>query len=310
MVSGNFKKRVLRAVPAAVLVLSLPVISPALAADDVLATVNGHKIMASELKFANEELKSQLSKIPQDKQKSLLTNYLIDRALIVAAARAEKLDAKPGFAARLAYYQDRAYRDAYFGKVMAVTDEEVKAFYDKQLKMVPPREEIRARHILVKTEDEAKAIIKELEGGKDFAELAKEKSTGPSKTRGGDLGYFAKGDMVPVFFTAADALKKGEFSKPVKSRFGWHVIKQEDRRVSKPPAIDTVSDQINKLLKRQKAELLIRRLRKDAKIEIVAEKKAAEALAAKAKAAVAATDSKPAKDSKPASDASKEMKTK
>lgn len=285
MYSGIFTKRVLKGLPAIVLALGLSGAGQALAADEVLATVNGKKIMASQLKFANEELKSQLGNIPKAQQKGLLTNYLIDRALIIEAAKAEKIDSGAGFEARMEYYRDRAYRDAYFIKVMGVTDQEAKSFYDQQIKKVPPREEIRARHILVKTEDEAKEVIKTLEGGKDFAELAKEKSTGPSKVRGGDLGFFAKGDMVPAFFEAADALKKGAISKPVKTQFGYHVIKLEDRRMSKPPAFETVTAEITKLLKRQKAEQLIRKLRKEAKIEIAAEKKADEKKPAEAEKA-------------------------
>lgn len=304
MISTCFKKRVLKALPVTLLALSLPFASPVLAADDapaaneLLATVNGQKIMASDLAFALEELKGQLDKIPQAQRASVLTDYLVNRMLMVMAARAEKLDAKPSFASRLTYYKDKAYRDSYFLKALAVSDAEIKSFYDKQLQMVPPREELRARHILVKTEDEAKALIKTLEGGKDFAELAKEKSTGPSKVRGGDLGYFAKGEMVPAFFEAADGLKKGKFSKPVKSKFGWHVIKLEDRRMSQPPALDTVKDQLKQLLKRQKADKVIRKLRKEAKIEITAEKKAKADAKAKAEAKVKA-DAKAKADAKP-----------
>lgn len=274
MNSGVFTKRVLGGLAMAALAFSLPFTTPTLAEEEVVATVNGKKIMASQLKFAYEELKSQLGNIPEAQQRGLMINYLVDRALIIEAAKTKKIDDKPGFAERMSYYKDRAYRDAYFTEVMMVNDEEAKSFYEKQLKLVPPREEIRARHILVKTEDEAKELVKTLEGGKDFAELAKEKSIGPSKARGGDLGYFAKGDMVPAFFEAADALKKGGMSAPLKTKFGWHVIKLEDRRMSKPPAFATVSAEIKKLLRRKKAETLIRGLRKDAKIELASEKKA------------------------------------
>ena len=112
-----------------------------------------------------------------------------------------------------------------------MTDDEVKARYDEEIKKLPPQEEVHARHILVKTEAEAKDIIKQLDAGKDFAELAKEKSTDPNKSEGGDLGYFAKGRMVKEFEDAAFALKKGEYTKtPVKTQFGYHVIKVEDKR--------------------------------------------------------------------------------
>jgi peptidyl-prolyl cis-trans isomerase C len=113
-----------------------------------------------------------------------------------------------------------------------VSDADIKARYEQEIAAVPPEEEISARHILLETEEAAKAVIAELDAGKDFAELAKEKSTGPSAAQGGDLGFFTKGRMVPEFEAAAfDALTPGEYGKePVKTQFGWHVIKVEERR--------------------------------------------------------------------------------
>jgi peptidyl-prolyl cis-trans isomerase C len=116
----------------------------------------------------------------------------------------------------------------------------VKARYEQEVAAVPPEEEISARHILLETEEEAKALITELDAGKDFAELAKEKSTGPSAGNGGDLGYLTKGRMVPEFEAAAFALTPGQYGKePVKTQFGWHVIKVEERRETSAAAIRT-----------------------------------------------------------------------
>ena len=153
----------------------------------------------------------------------------------------------PDFKTRMAYLQDRELHNAYFKKhvVDVVTDAEVKARYDKEVAALPKQEEVHARHILVKTEDEAKEVIKELDAGKDFAEVAKEKSTDPNKSDGGDLGYFQRGRMVKEFDDAAFATPVGTYSKtPVKTDFGFHVIKVEDKRDAPPPPFDQVKDQV------------------------------------------------------------------
>ncbi|MCW5720876.1 MAG: peptidylprolyl isomerase, partial [Devosia sp.] len=153
--------------------------------------------------------------------------------------------------------------------VDAVTPEEVKARYDKEVAAITPEDEIRARHILVKTEEEAKAIIKDLHAGKDFIEIAKEKSTDPNKSEGGDLGYFGKGRMVPEFETAAFALEKGAYSKePVKTQFGFHVIKIEDKRKQQPPALEQVEAQVRQLVMRDKYLELLEKAKAAAPIDI------------------------------------------
>ncbi len=244
----------------------------ATAGDKVVARVDGAAIYESEIEFANNELKNQLVKVPEGERRKLVIKYLVDRKLLIAAAKKAKTDQSENFARRQNYYKERAYRDVYFENATRVTKADARAFYDEQMKLRKPQPEMRARHILVKTEDEAKAIVKELEGGADFAELAKKKSTGPSNVRGGDLGYFGEGQMVPAFSAAVSAMKKGEISKPVKTRFGWHVIKLEDKRLRPAPAFEDVSDEITKLLKRSKAGELIVGLREKAKIEITDEK--------------------------------------
>ncbi len=271
MKSGAYLKYPGLALVAAGLVLTAP--AAIAAGDKVLARVDGVEITQSALEFANDELKGQLDKIPQDQRRALVIKYLVDRALLVEAAKKAGTDKTAGFAKRLAYYKDRAYRDVYFENATRVGDAQARAFYNEQIKLRKPQTEMRARHILVKTEDEAKAIIKQIEGGADFAELAKKKSTGPSGASGGDLGYFGEGQMVPAFSAAVTAMKKGEISKPVKTRFGWHVIKLEDKREKSPPAYEEVAAEIKKLLRRKKAGELIVSLREKAKIEIMDKKK-------------------------------------
>ncbi len=135
--------------------------------------------------------------------------------------------------------------------------------------MIKPQEEMKARHILVKTEEAALEIIERLGRGSDFAELAQEKSTGPSGAQGGDLGYFPKGQMVPEFDKALSTMKKGDISEPVKTNFGWHVIKLEDKRQSKAPAFEEVKDRLKSGMIREKATQVLLGLRETAKIDIL-----------------------------------------
>jgi peptidyl-prolyl cis-trans isomerase C len=140
--------------------------------------------------------------------------------------------------------------------------------YDQAVKEMGKEEEVHARHILLKTEDEAKAVLADLKKGGDFEKLAKEKSTDPSaKTNGGDLGYFGKGQMVPEFADAAFKLNKGDLSEPVKSQFGWHVIRSEDKRTKPVPEFDKVKPQLEQFVVRNAQASLIKKLRDEAKIE-------------------------------------------
>jgi len=151
-----------------------------------------------------------------------------------------------------------------------ITDEEVRARYDTEIANTPPVNEVHARHILVKTKEEAEAIIKQLDGGADFEKLANEKTSDPSgKTSGGDLGYFGPGQMVPEFETAAFALDPGAYTKePVQSQFGWHVIKVEDKRARQPPAFEQVKEQFRQLILREKYFALVKALRAAGAVEV------------------------------------------
>jgi peptidyl-prolyl cis-trans isomerase C len=184
----------------------------------------------------------------------------------------KRFDETEEFKRLMAFQRDRALHNAIFkaNVVDPVSDADIKARYEQEVAATPPEEEISARHILVETEEEAKALIAELDAGKDFAELAKEKSTGPSAAQGGDLGYFTKGRMVPEFEAAAFALNKGEYGKePVKTQFGWHVIKVEDRRETAPPAFEEVADQVRQLVMRERYAELIRTARSETEIDVL-----------------------------------------
>ena len=243
----------------------------AFAGPKVLATVNGVEITERDVEIARAEIGEQIANMPAEESRKNLLLYVIENQLLAEAAKKESVDEGDAAKEVMAYYRRRALHDLYYDRKIrdAVSEDTVKKTYDERIKQIESKPEVSARHILVKTEEDALDIIERLNRGSDFAELAKEKSTGPSGSQGGDLGYFSKGQMVPEFDKVVFTLKKGEVSEPVKTQFGWHVIKVEDKRVSKPPAFDTVKGQLIAGMVSQKAVEVITALRKDAKIDIL-----------------------------------------
>ncbi|MCR9242847.1 MAG: peptidylprolyl isomerase [Rhodobiaceae bacterium] len=249
---------------------SLPVLG-AEEDDTVVARVNGVEIRFSDLLLAEEETAQALANVPEDVKFEYLLSLLIDRVIVSSDARAKGLTDDPGVQRRMAYYENKALRDVYWTQLITsrISDEAAKEFYDAQVGAVEPQEEIKARHILVATEEEAQAVIDALDAGGDFEGLAKEHSTGPSGAEGGDLGYFTAGTMVAEFNDAAFALQAGEVSVPVKTKFGWHVIKVEDRRVQEVPGFELVKDQVIEALAQQEGRTMMDEMRAAAAIEIV-----------------------------------------
>jgi peptidyl-prolyl cis-trans isomerase C len=235
----------------------------------VVAIVNGHEITETDVALAESEIGDQLTRYPPQVRRRVLIEFLIENQLFAQAAASANLRKSPTFKSKMGYWDRRMLRDAYFEEHVRknISDADVKKFYDERVKNIKTGMEIKASHILVKTEDQAKEIYEKIAHGADFAEMAGKHSEDPgSKTRGGSLGYFGKGQMVPAFETAAFQLEVGEVSLPVKSRFGWHLIKVEDRRERKPPALEAVKDQIITALVRQKANELGKQLRQGANI--------------------------------------------
>jgi peptidyl-prolyl cis-trans isomerase C len=246
--------------------------APCFAEDKVVATVNGKSITETDLKVAESEVGADMGTMPEAQKRMSLLEFLIDNQLFADAAEAAKLDQGEDYQKRLNYLKSRALRELYFEKIVktSISEADARKIYDEQVKLLKPEEEISARHILVDTEEEAKALKKQLDGGADFAELAKEHSKDPgSKDDGGNLGYFGHGQMVPQFEAAAFKLKKGEVSDPVKTQFGWHLIKLEDRRTKQPPAFSVVKDRIMQSLLLHKAQQSAAELRSNAKIDVV-----------------------------------------
>jgi peptidyl-prolyl cis-trans isomerase C len=250
--------------------ISVSTLSGAMAEDDpVVAVVNGTKILKSELMAARENLPEEYRPIPIEQIYPVLLSSLVDSKLVAADAKSRKLDEEEGYKDRLAQIADQVLERYAVRQAIeeAVTDEKLRAEYDSRSKGAAGKE-VSARHILVKTNDEAMAIIKQLDGGADFAELAKEKSTGPSGANGGSLGYFAKGQMVPPFEEAAFALEDGSYTKePVQTQFGFHVIKVEESRAVTPPSFEQSVDEIRNELAQAAAAQYIEDLRGAAEIE-------------------------------------------
>jgi peptidyl-prolyl cis-trans isomerase C len=215
--------------------------------ETVVATVGGEPITEADLGFAAEDLTQELSQMPPDQRKPFLLRVLIDMKVMAKAGQDAGMADTPLFQQRLDYLEDRALRRAYFAETIAnsVTEEAVRADYEAFVAEFVPADEIRASHILVPTQDEANAVKAELDGGADFATVAKENSIDPGAANGGDLGFFGKGMMVAPFEAAAFALTDvGQVSAPVESQFGWHVIRLEEKRQSAPPAFEQVAAQL------------------------------------------------------------------
>jgi peptidyl-prolyl cis-trans isomerase C len=239
------------------------------AEDKVLAKVNGSEIRQSDLALAEEELGPSLAQMdPATKDENVLS-FLIDMKIVSKAAEDKKVQDTDDFKKRLAFTRNRLLMDSLLaseGKA-ATNDDSMKKVYEEASKQIAGEEEVHARHILVETEDEAKAVKAELDKGGDFAELAKKKSKDPGASDGGDLGFFTKDQMVPEFSQAAFSLDPGKVSDPVKSQFGWHIIKVEEKRKRKAPDFDQVKAQIETYVTRKAQAEYVGKLRDAAKIE-------------------------------------------
>jgi peptidyl-prolyl cis-trans isomerase C len=196
-----------------------------------------------------------------------LLDYLVDVTLVTQKAVADKLDQSPEFQKKLAYYREKLLMESFLGVVAktSVTDAAMKATYDEAAKAQKPETEVHALHILVPTEDEAKTVEKRLKAGEDFGKLADELSKDPG-SKGGDLGFFTRDRMVPEFADVAFKLKAGEVSDPVKTQFGWHVIKVLEVRTRPFPPMDQVKDQLEHYVAQKAQSEAIIKLREAAKI--------------------------------------------
>jgi len=267
------------------LATALLVVTPALAqtpapaaapaqGDPVVARVNGSELHRSDVLAARQMLPPQVQQMPFEQVYPLLLDRMVTEMVVAQAGRKQKLADDPEVKKKMAQIQDQVIEEAYLNRYLksTLTEDKIKARYAQFAKEQKPQEQVNARHILVKTEDEAKAVIAELKKGGDFAAIAKQKSSDPgSKDNGGDLGWFGKDEMVPEFADAAFKLQKGQFTQtPVKTQFGYHVIKVEDRRTAPPPTLEEARPQLVAQLQRETYEAKIKELRSGAKIETFA----------------------------------------
>jgi peptidyl-prolyl cis-trans isomerase C len=247
-----------------------PAAATAAPADPVVAKVNGQPIHLSELNQAAQSLPPQLRGIPPQTLFPMLLDQQIDRKALVQEARKTGLDKDPAVQRQMALAEDTALQSALLSKQVGptVTEEAIRARYDKDVAGQPGQEEVHARHILVPTEDEAKKVIAELKKGADFATLAKQHSKDPGAAQGGDLGWFKKDEMVPAFSAAAFALKPGQVSdKPVKTEFGWHVIKLEEKRHAEPPTFEQAHDGLRQKMIQEGVQKAVKQARADVTVE-------------------------------------------
>lgn len=258
--------------------LVTPVFAGTVAAQDgIVARVGDTVITEEEFALAEADFSQELAQMPEERRRSVLIDVLVDMELLAGAAQAAGLDKTEAFKRRLVFLRTRALRNAYVEAniLNSITPEAIEAEYQDQIKSFQPQDEIRARHILVASKEEADALIKELDSGTDFAALAREKSTGPSGPNGGDLGYFGRGRMVPEFEQAAIALETGAYTaEPVQTQFGWHVILVEEKRKTSPPPVAELEEQIRQVLVRKKFEAIMADLKAKTKVEIIGPKPA------------------------------------
>ncbi|MGE0565411.1 MAG: peptidylprolyl isomerase [Pseudolabrys sp.] len=249
-------------------------------ADPVIAKVNGVEIRESDLVIAEEEA-GQIPQMTPEAKRDYLISFMTDLVLVTQAADAKKLGDTAEFKKKLEFQRNKLLMTKLFDQTGkdALTEEAMRKVYDDAVKQIPEEQEVRARHILIRAdakdekavkdaEAKIKAIIARLNKGEDFAKLAGELTEDPSgKANGGDLGYFTKDQMVPEFSTAAFELDAGKISGPIKTQFGWHVLKVEDKRKKPAPAFEEVKSQIETFVVRKAQAELVQKLRAEAKIE-------------------------------------------
>ena len=238
--------------------------------DPVVASVNGEKIFASDMTAAQAQLPPEYQKIPPSVLFGLLIDSLIDTKLSVAQARREGFDKKAEVVRRLTRIEDQVLQRAYLEEKIeeGMSEDAIKGAYEKFVAELKGGEEVRASHILVETEAQAKELIVELSGGADFFELAKAKSIGPSADKGGDMGFFKRENMVAEFADAAFALKDEETTQtPVRTQYGWHVIQVVERRKARPPLFEEVEAEVRNALTRDIGINIMKSLRAGAEIK-------------------------------------------
>jgi len=268
----------------ALLVAVLPALagnSPALAqeepADEVVATVDGTPIRYSDLAMADEEMGAALAQLEPQVRFQYLLGMLIDRRVVAMEAKEKHVDDDPAVQRRQEYYGEKALRDVYWVQLMQdkVTDEAIKAYYEKNIANAPAEKDAHARHILLDSEEQARKVKAEIKDGKNFDEAAVEHAREGASPDDSDLGWFRREEMVPEISDVVFSMKPGEVSGPVQTQFGWHVIQLVEFRDLPKPTIEEAHEEIVRKIARDEGQKLMEKLRSDAKIEIIGAESAA-----------------------------------
>lgn len=258
-------------IPVALMAAALLGLGAVQAEEKVLATVNGEPITQDTFNLYVRQRAAQGGQEPANVSRKAMLEELISRELIYQDAVKKKLEKDEAVQRELALQREETLIGAAIRKridSMEITDEQLRKQYDEMIASSDAKE-YKARHILSETEDAAKGVIAELDKGAKFAELAKERSTGPSAKDGGDLGWFNPQQMVPEFSAAAAELEKGKYTKsPVKTQFGWHVILLEDSRKVTPPPFEQVKPQLQQMMMSQQLKAYVDELRSKAKVKV------------------------------------------
>ena len=236
-----------------------------------VGTVNGETIWLDDVMRQAERLPAKFRQAPMENYFDQLVTDMVDSKIAADAARAAKYDTNKEIAAAMKTAADRVLAESWIGEKIKseVNDAAIEKAYKIFVADTASREQVTAAHILVATEDEAKAIIASLQEGADFAELAKSKSTGPSGPNGGSLGQFGRGQMVPAFENAAFALEVGNITRqPVQTQFGWHVIKVESKKIAPAPKIEDMREQLVQTLSTQALGRVLEELRAKHEIKL------------------------------------------
>jgi peptidyl-prolyl cis-trans isomerase C len=266
-INNSLRKPLLAAISG--LSATLMFVSASYADPKVLATVDGAPITEDDVADAMMDIGPGLpQKLDGPERQKYVLDYLIDMKLVAKKSIADKMDSSPVFARRLAYYHDKLAMEELLTNVAAkaATDEAEHKAYDDAAKAQPPQQEVHARHILLPTEEDARAALARVKNGEDFGKVATELSKDPGG-QGGDLGWFTKDKMVPEFADAAFKMETGQVSEPVKSQFGWHIIKVEEKRTTSFPPFEQIKDQAARYVSQKAQSELITQLRAGAKID-------------------------------------------
>lgn len=263
-----FREKVIALAAAAVLFGALPAFA---AAETTVAIVNGTKISKKDVDNAIKELGQKLEGVDKKQVFPLVVDQIINEKLLDDASAAAKIDESADFKKRVEILKAQLVKQMYFERLLKskVSQEQVKAAYDKFEKENKGKVEVHARHILVPSEEEAVQAIKDLDAGAKFEEIAAKRSSGPNARSGGDLGWFLKDEMIPAFSEVAFKMKPGTYSKtPVKTELGWHVIKLEEKRERQVPKFAEVELAIRSQLSQQALKAVVSDLRSKADVKL------------------------------------------